>query len=157
VIGPEITRLVDLAARVGDDLDEIAGRLRAPKAERTALEARLRELEVVDVEALRPRIEAQLVDLGWHQRWRRKQAQRHVIDLAEGGRDALRALLRGERLRVTQEPRAGYRVGREGLAAAAGGRRERPGPAGARAYPCVGRGGALHAQSVFDLPVRIAS
>lgn len=97
-IGPEITRLVDLAARVGDDLDEIAGRLRTLKVERTAVRSRLRELEVevVDAEALRPRIEARLSDLARH--------------LAEDGREALRALFRGERLSVSPDPERSYRV-----------------------------------------------
>ena len=97
-VGPEIARLVDLAQHVGGNLPEIAGRIRALKAERTALETRVRELEleVLDVEALRPRIEARLSDLRRH--------------LAEDGRDALRALFRGERLRVGPDPDRGYRV-----------------------------------------------
>jgi len=66
------------------------------RVERTALESRSRELDVVDVEALRARIEARLADLGRH--------------LAEDGRHALRALLRGERLRVSPDPERVFRV-----------------------------------------------
>jgi hypothetical protein len=36
--------VVDLAARVGDDMDAIAGRIRALRAERTVLESRLADL-----------------------------------------------------------------------------------------------------------------
>jgi len=62
---------------------------------------------VVDVEAQRPRIEARLADLGRH--------------MAEDSRDALRALVRGERLRVSPAPERRFRVdGRASLRLPAG-------------------------------------
>jgi hypothetical protein len=90
-----------MATQVDEGLIEIAGRLKVLAREREALNAALRASEIeLDVDNLRPLIEYRLADL------RTALSGEHP----ERSHQALRELLRGERLRVGPDPERGFRV-----------------------------------------------
>jgi DNA invertase Pin-like site-specific DNA recombinase len=95
----ELERAVELAVRVGGDLEAVARKLEALKRERADLAARLAAVGRVDREALRVRLAGLVADL-----------RRVVVGAPAAMRKTFEALLKGGRMLVLPDAEQGYRV-----------------------------------------------